>query len=198
MDDDLTRREFIGVAALASTLSVFPAADEIQQSDSSQLSGYHLTINGQRHDLALDPRVTLLDLLRERLHLTGTKKGCDHGQCGACTVIVNGRRELSCLSLAIAHDGDSITTIGGLATGDGLHATQSAFLDHDGFQCGYCTSGRRKAGPFQSAMSMLNFHINRGGKNIPARQKRVLARAKEELRKLFGRAGKGQREEGYV
>ena len=101
-----------------------------------------LTINGQAHALELDPRVTLLDALRERLNLTGSKKGCDHGQCGACTVLVNGRRINSCLSLAVTHEGDEITTIEGLAKGDELHPVQAAFLEHDGFQCGYCTPGQ--------------------------------------------------------
>ncbi len=101
-----------------------------------------LKINGGAHDLQVDPRTTLLDALRERLQLTGTKKGCDHGQCGACTVLVNGRRINSCLSLALCHDGDEITTIEGLAHGDDLHPVQAAFIKHDGFQCGYCTPGQ--------------------------------------------------------
>src|SRR5271166_3054858 len=102
-----------------------------------------LTVNGVRRDVALgDPRVTLLDLLRERLDLTGTKKGCDRGQCGACTVLVNGRRVNSCLALAISHDGDEILTIEGVARGDTLHPVQAAFIEHDGFQCGFCTPGQ--------------------------------------------------------
>jgi len=99
-------------------------------------------INGREHALEIDPRTTLLDALREYLELTGSKKGCDHGQCGACTVLVNGRRINSCLSLAIVHEGDEITTIEGLANGDQLHPVQDAFLEHDGFQCGYCTPGQ--------------------------------------------------------
>jgi xanthine dehydrogenase YagT iron-sulfur-binding subunit len=102
-----------------------------------------LTINGRSHAVALDdPRVTLLDLLRERLDLTGTKKGCDRGQCGACTVLVNGRRINSCLALAASVDGAEITTIEGLAEGEILHPVQAAFIAHDGFQCGYCTPGQ--------------------------------------------------------
>jgi xanthine dehydrogenase YagT iron-sulfur-binding subunit len=101
-----------------------------------------LKINGKDYTLQVDPRVTLLDALRERLHLTGSKKGCDHGQCGACTVLVNGRRINSCLSLAVTHEGDEITTIEGLAHGDELHPVQAAFIEHDGFQCGYCTPGQ--------------------------------------------------------
>ena len=102
-----------------------------------------LTVNGQHRDVELeDPRVTLLDLLRERLDLTGTKKGCDHGQCGACTVLIDGRRVVSCLTLAVTKDGADVTTIEGLANGDGLHPLQQAFIDHDAFQCGYCTPGQ--------------------------------------------------------
>jgi xanthine dehydrogenase YagT iron-sulfur-binding subunit len=102
-----------------------------------------LTINGVRRDIELDdPRVTLLDLLRERLDLTGTKKGCDRGQCGACTVLVNGQRINSCLALAISHDGAGVLTIEGVARGDQLHPVQAAFIAHDGLQCGFCTPGQ--------------------------------------------------------
>ena len=101
-----------------------------------------LQINGRSHSLTLDPRTTLLDALREHLALTGTKKGCDHGQCGACTVLIEGRRINSCLTLAVMHDGQSVTTIEGLAEGNDLHPLQAAFVEHDGFQCGYCTSGQ--------------------------------------------------------
>jgi xanthine dehydrogenase YagT iron-sulfur-binding subunit len=102
-----------------------------------------LTINGAAQEVTLDdPRVTLLDLLRERLHLTGTKKGCDRGQCGACTVLVDGRRVNSCLALAVSHDGADILTIEGLAQGEALHPLQVAFIAHDGFQCGFCTPGQ--------------------------------------------------------
>ncbi|WP_238313582.1 (2Fe-2S)-binding protein [Methylobacterium organophilum] len=102
-----------------------------------------LTVNGEPRVIALDdPRVTLLDLLRERLGLTGTKKGCDRGQCGACTVLVDGRRVNSCLALAVSLDGAAVTTIEGLAQGDALHPVQAAFIDHDGFQCGFCTPGQ--------------------------------------------------------
>ncbi len=101
-----------------------------------------LQINGHSHTLQLDPRTTLLDALREHLAMTGPKKGCDHGQCGACTVLLDGRRINSCLTLAVMHDGQAITTIEGLADGDTLHPMQAAFVEHDGFQCGYCTSGQ--------------------------------------------------------
>ena len=101
-----------------------------------------LEINGKRRELVLDTRTTLLDALREHLQLTGTKKGCDHGQCGACTVLLNGVRINSCLTLAVMHEDDKITTIEGLGTPDDLHPMQAAFIKHDGFQCGYCTSGQ--------------------------------------------------------
>jgi xanthine dehydrogenase YagT iron-sulfur-binding subunit len=102
-----------------------------------------LTVNGTARAVTIeDPRVTLLDLLRERLQLTGTKKGCDRGQCGACTVLLNGRRTNACLVLAAAQDGATVTTIEGLAQGDHLHPVQQAFIDHDGFQCGFCTPGQ--------------------------------------------------------
>ncbi|QKC76570.1 (2Fe-2S)-binding protein [Mesorhizobium erdmanii] len=102
----------------------------------------HLDINGQHHELQLEPRVTLLDALRERLGLTGTKKGCDHGQCGACTVHIDGERVLACLTLAAQAEGRAITTIEGLAREGAMHPVQAAFLEQDAFQCGYCTSGQ--------------------------------------------------------
>lgn len=101
-----------------------------------------LTVNGESRSLEVDNRTTLLDALREHLHLTGTKKGCDHGQCGACTVMVDGRRVNSCLTLAVMHDGDRVTTIEGLGRPGALHPMQAAFVKHDGFQCGYCTPGQ--------------------------------------------------------
>lgn len=111
-----------------------------------------ITVNGKGHSVEnLDPRTTLLDLLRNHLHLTGSKKGCDHGQCGACTVIVDGQRINSCLTLAVMQDGRSVTTIEGLAQGDDLHPLQEAFIKHDGFQCGYCTPGQ-----IMSACALLN------------------------------------------
>ena len=106
------------------------------------MSKVSFTINGKLSDLAGDTRTTLLDALREQLHLTGSKKGCDHGQCGACTVIVEGRRINSCLTLAVMHEGANITTIEGLGTPDDLHPMQAAFIKHDGYQCGYCTPGQ--------------------------------------------------------
>ncbi|HEY4441933.1 MAG TPA: (2Fe-2S)-binding protein [Candidatus Elarobacter sp.] len=111
----------------------------------------NLTVNGTPHALRIEPRVTLLDALRERLSLTGTKKGCDQGQCGACTVLVDGRRVNACLTLAIAAEGKHVTTVEGLAHGDQLHPVQQAFIEHDAFQCGYCTPGQ-----ICSAVGLLN------------------------------------------
>jgi xanthine dehydrogenase YagT iron-sulfur-binding subunit len=137
----ITRRECVSV------LAGVPLIDAIAQpayagAASANAVEVSLRINGSEHRSAIDPRVTLLDLLRERLGLTGTKKGCDHGQCGACTVLVNGRRINSCLSLAASHEGDQITTIEGLAHKGELEPIQAAFIEHDGFQCGYCTPGQ--------------------------------------------------------
>jgi len=109
-----------------------------------------LRINGKEHKLSIDPRTTLLDCLRETVALTGTKKGCDHGQCGACTVHVNGRRVLSCLNFAVMHDGEEITTIEGLGTPEAMHPMQAAFFTYDAYQCGYCTSGQ-----IMSAVALL-------------------------------------------
>jgi xanthine dehydrogenase YagT iron-sulfur-binding subunit len=120
---------------------------------SSTTENVTLTVNGREHVLDLDPRTTLLDVLREHLALTGTKKGCDQGQCGACTVIVNGQRINSCLALAVMHAGDEIVTIEGLAAGDDLHPMQAAFVHHDGLQCGYCTPGQ-----ICSAVALLAEH----------------------------------------
>lgn len=119
-----------------------PAALRASPTTSVPSSKLDLRVNGQAHAFELDNRTTLLDTLREHLHLTGTKKGCDHGQCGACTVMVDGRRINSCLTLAVMHDGASVTTIEGLGTPDRLHPMQAAFVKHDGYQCGYCTPGQ--------------------------------------------------------
>jgi xanthine dehydrogenase YagT iron-sulfur-binding subunit len=123
-------------------LSDLDAANVTSANGPTKMFDIQLKINGSVHQLRLDPRTSLLDLLRENLHLTGSKKGCDHGQCGACTVLINGRRVNSCLILAITLEGDEITTIEGLAKGDELHPMQAAFVEHDGFQCGYCTPGQ--------------------------------------------------------
>jgi xanthine dehydrogenase YagT iron-sulfur-binding subunit len=148
--DDLSRREFIGqVAAGAAVVGAGLVPPGHAKADAPQseapAAGFMavaFTVNGAKHELKLEPRVTLLDALREHLELTGTKKGCDHGQCGACTVLVEGRRINSCLTLAVMHAGQSITTVEGLAKGDELHPVQAAFVKHDAFQCGYCTSGQ--------------------------------------------------------
>jgi len=147
MDDlpklELTRREALetGVASAALFSVGVPQIADAAEAPMATVP-VQLQVNGQSHDLNLDPRTTLLDALREHLALTGSKKGCDHGQCGACTVLLDGRRINACLSLAVMHDGQSITTIEGLADGDTLHPLQAAFIEHDGFQCGYCTSGQ--------------------------------------------------------
>ena len=141
---EITRRTVIETGTTALLLSSLPRgmlAAGIDQADASPMT-IELRVNGHLHNLTLDPRTTLLDALRERLALTGSKKGCDHGQCGACTVLVEGRRINSCLTLAVMHDGQSITTVERLAYGEDLHPMQAAFVEHDGFQCGYCTSGQ--------------------------------------------------------
>src|SRR3954451_4538337 len=149
-----TRRQFIKkISATSAALAIGPTllslpglstAQTVQPSASPGVptTAVRLRINGQEHSLNVDSRTTLLDLLREQLHLTGSKKGCDHGECGACTVLANGRRINSCLSLVAMHEGDEIITIEGLANGDQLHPVQAAFIEHDGFQCGYCTPGQ--------------------------------------------------------
>lgn len=140
----ITRRGLLqGSAAVAAAAPGFAAAAPKSRPDGGMnMISVGLTINGQDVHLQLDPRTTLLDALREHMHLTGTKKGCDHGQCGACTVIVEGRRINSCLTLAVMHEGEKVTTIEGLGTPDRLHPMQKAFVVHDGYQCGYCTPGQ--------------------------------------------------------
>jgi len=145
----LTRREMLLTSATSVAVGLAPTAAAFADKAVSPLPSkapvnakVSLTVNGSRHVLELDTRTTLLDTLREHLRLTGTKKGCDHGQCGACTVIVNGERINSCLSLAVQHDGDEVTTIEGLGTPENLHPMQAAFVKHDGYQCGYCTPGQ--------------------------------------------------------
>jgi xanthine dehydrogenase YagT iron-sulfur-binding subunit len=145
-----SRRDFLKQSSLLTALALTPVTvlkaaesnwDEKIASAFEKLP-VNLEINSKKYTLSLEPRVTLLDLLREQLGLTGTKKGCDHGQCGACTVLVNGRRINSCLTLAVMQDGKSITTIEGLGNSENLHPLQEAFIKHDGFQCGYCTPGQ--------------------------------------------------------
>ncbi|MFI5131484.1 MAG: (2Fe-2S)-binding protein [Chitinophagales bacterium] len=142
------RRNFLKKStALAALAAVSPAIVKAGEND-EKIAGFFekiplkIEVNGVAHNLNVEPRVTLLDFLREQLHLTGTKKGCDHGQCGACTVHIDGKRVNSCLSLAVMNEGRKITTIEGIANGDKLHPMQEAFIEHDGFQCGYCTPGQ--------------------------------------------------------
>ena len=155
---DPTRRQFLVTTGTAAAASVIAAYIPARASSGAGQSGSAATdaappniegavpvvlrINGKDHQLRIDPRTTLLDCIRETVALTGTKKGCDHGQCGACTVHVNGRRVLSCLNFAVMHDGDEITTIEGLGTPEAMHPMQAAFFTHDAYQCGYCTSGQ--------------------------------------------------------
>ena len=140
-----TRREVVAGGAMvpiAMSMSADAAAQPAARDGASSAVAVNLTVNGTRHAVTLDPRTTLLDLLREHLDLTGSKKGCDQGQCGACTVLIDGRRVVSCLTLAILTDGKSVTTVEGLAKNGTLHPLQQAFIDHDAFQCGYCTPGQ--------------------------------------------------------
>ncbi|MYM74854.1 aldehyde dehydrogenase iron-sulfur subunit [Duganella sp. FT109W] len=149
-DINMTRRNVLIAGAISATAATVPlSAAEAQPTTAKPATTppptpakFSFEVNGKQQTLEVDTRTTLLDALREHLHLTGTKKGCDHGQCGACTVHVNGRRINSCLSLAVMHNGDKITTIEGLGTPNQLHPMQAAFIKHDGYQCGYCTPGQ--------------------------------------------------------
>jgi len=149
-DEGNSRRDFIKKSTLITAIALTPAvAIKAAESEADERFAalfekipLNLVINNKPYKTSVEPRVTLLDLLREELHLTGTKKGCDHGQCGACTVHVDGARVNSCLSLAVMNEGKEITTIEGLANGEELHPMQLAFIKHDGFQCGYCTPGQ--------------------------------------------------------
>lgn len=160
----ISRRDalIVGAATAAAVSSSAPAMAAQPTSPASGSASaiprakLTLNVNGQAHPLELDTRTTLLDALREHLHLGGTKKGCDHGQCGACTVIADGRRINACLSLAVMHDGGQITTIEGLGTPQNMHPLQAAFVKHDGYQCGYCTPGQ-----ICSAVAVLD-EIKRG------------------------------------
>jgi len=149
---DFTRRGFLVIGTSTAAAAMMPPLAEAQApaAGPSVMTKVSFNVNGKACDLELDTRTTLLDALREHLHLTGSKKGCDQGQCGACTVISRGRRIVSCLSLAVMHEGDNITTIEGLGTPEKMHPLQAAFVKHDGFQCGYCTPGQ-----ICSAVAML-------------------------------------------
>lgn len=164
-----SRRSFLSGLGAAGFLAGAPplvqAAPAIERAPADNEAGsgtLTLRVNGKEYKLQdLDPRATLLDTLRERIHLTGTKKGCDHGQCGACTVHVNGRRVNSCLSFALMHEGDEITTIEGVGQPDNLHPMQAAFVQHDGYQCGYCTSGQ-----IMSAVALLKEPVGPSDEDI--------------------------------
>ena len=153
-DHQESRRDFLKASSILTAIAVAPVtvAKAAEYNLGEKISAafettpVNLTINGAKKQLAVEPRSTLLDVLREQLNLTGTKKGCDYGQCGACTVHVNGQRVLSCLSLAVMQEGKEVTTIEGIAKGDELHPMQKAFIKHDGFQCGYCTPGQIMSG----------------------------------------------------
>jgi xanthine dehydrogenase YagT iron-sulfur-binding subunit len=149
------RRSFLLATVSSAVIPVLAGAGEASSETSvtkpSSLVDVTLSINGSRHRLAVDTRTTLLDLLHEHLQLTGTKKGCDHGQCGACTVHIDGRRVLACLTLAVATEGRAVTTIEGLASDGQLHPMQQAFIENDAFQCGYCTPGQ-----IMSAVACVN------------------------------------------
>lgn len=146
--EDSSRRNFLKQSSLLTAVALAPGvaikATELNDEDKAVFAKMPLKmeVNGKQQSLSVEPRATLLDILREQLDLTGTKKGCDHGQCGACTVHVNGSRINSCLTLGVMMNGKKITTIEGLAKGDELHPMQEAFIKHDGFQCGYCTPGQ--------------------------------------------------------
>ncbi|MNS64223.1 Carbon monoxide dehydrogenase small chain [compost metagenome] len=150
----ITRRNLLKAGAVSATAMATPSMAVAQQATQAGMQAMSATVtlrvNGAAREVSLDMRTTLLDALREHLHLTGTKKGCDHGQCGACTVVLDGRRVNSCLTLAVMHDGAEITTIEGLGTPTALHPMQAAFVKHDGYQCGYCTPGQ-----ICSAVAML-------------------------------------------
>ncbi|MDQ1812488.1 aldehyde dehydrogenase iron-sulfur subunit PaoA [Massilia sp. CCM 9210] len=153
-DIKLSRRELLIAGAITATAASVPGAAGAAPGAPSAppvTTKVAFQVNGKSHTLDVDTRTTLLDVLRENLHLTGTKKGCDHGQCGACTVIVDGRRINSCLTLAVMHEGAKVTTIEGLGNKDKLHPMQAAFIKHDGYQCGYCTPGQ-----ICSAVSVLD------------------------------------------
>jgi len=150
--EDGSRRDFLIAGSTVAGASMIPmsslsaASARNKAADSVRQTSLTLTVNGERRELQIDNRQSLLDLLRESLQLTGTKKGCNQGACGACTILVNGRRIVSCLAPAALYDGAQITTIEGLASGDQLHPLQQAFIDHEGFQCGYCTAGQIMSG----------------------------------------------------
>lgn len=161
IDIKISRRNLLKMGAASATAIGAPKMSAASSAAPAQslATTVTLNVNGKTHELSLDLRTSLLDALREHLHMTGTKKGCDHGQCGACTVLLDGRRVNACLTLAVMHDGQQITTIEGLGTPGALHPLQAAFVKHDGYQCGYCTPGQ-----ICSAVGMLD----EAGRGMPS------------------------------
>ena len=167
----MTRRGVLAAAGAGASTALCAAPAAAQNNAAAEAGGTRpldpsmsrvsITVNGQVQQMELDTRTTLLDALREHLHLTGTKKGCDHGQCGACTVMADGQRINSCLTLAVMHDGGSVTTIEGMGTPQKLHPLQAAFVKHDGYQCGYCTPGQicSAAGAIQEMQQGIPSHV---------------------------------------
>lgn len=193
-DINISRRDLLIVGALSVSAAAVPSAASAEDAAATSpgvppvTSKVSFNVNGKPHTLDLDTRTTLLDALRENLQLTGTKKGCDHGQCGACTVIVDGRRINSCLSLAVMHEGSKITTIEGLGTEKKLHPMQAAFVKHDGYQCGYCTPGQ-----ICSAVAVLD-EIKQGipshvSVNLTARPQTTAAEIRERMSGNICRCG---------
>ena len=166
----ISRRNFLqraGITGVAVTVAPYVSRADIEKDLKDKkfvpvdAQRVRLNVNNKNYDLMVDPRTTLLDCLRETLSLTGTKKGCDHGQCGACTIHVKGKRVNSCLSLALMHEGDKITTIEGLGTPDKMHPMQEAFVEYDGYQCGYCTSGQ-----IMSAVALLDEPVGKKNEDV--------------------------------
>jgi xanthine dehydrogenase YagT iron-sulfur-binding subunit len=165
----ISRRSFLqqaGISGVAASLTPYLKADvpkdlPLQKFVPANIQQVRFTVNEKKYDLRLDPRTTLLDCLRDTIQLTGTKKGCDHGQCGACTVIVNGKRVNSCLSLALMHEGDEILTVEGLGSPEEMHPVQKAFVEHDSYQCGYCTSGQ-----IMSAVALIKEPIGKSDNDV--------------------------------
>ena len=194
---DFSRRDLLIGTAAAATVTAVPIATKAQTTgaaapeavvEAPSMSKVSFSVNGQAHALEIDTRTTLLDALREHLHLTGSKKGCDQGQCGACTVIVDGRRMTSCLTLAVMHEGDSITTIEGLGTPENLHPMQAAFVKHDGYQCGYCTPGQicSAAAVFDEIKAGIPSHVSA---DLTARPQATAAEFRERMSGNICRCG---------
>ncbi|KQV22169.1 ferredoxin [Rhizobium sp. Root1203] len=188
---ELSRRELLVSSAAAIAVTGVAAKGAAAQSSGKEMdfkTSVSFKVNGETRDLEVDNRTTLLDALREHLHLTGTKKGCDHGQCGACTVMVDGRRINSCLTLAVMHDGDEVTTIEGLGQPGALHPMQAAFVKHDGFQCGYCTPGQicSSVAVLEEIKSNIPSHVT---SDISARVELTVAEVRERMSGNICRCG---------